>query len=171
MIVSENTNTPIVSLEVINRESPYKVRYYKKREEVLYFTTSKSLEYVITFVWDQTLNIPNMYQLVIEEIHQTHASHDPLIEKTIMTIVKSFLEKENNILAFVCDCSDRHETARNFLFNKWFVKYNDNRFYKWDGIVNAEENIFYSSIICNKKHKDYLFIKSTFYNFVSELQK
>lgn len=171
MIALENANTPIVSLEVINRESPYKVTYYNKREEILYFSTSKGLEYVITFVLDKTLNIPNMYQLVVEEIYQTHASYDPLIEKTIISIIESFLNEENNILAFVCDSSDRHETARNYLFNKWFLKHNDNRFYKWDGIVNAEENIYYSSLICNKKHTDYLSIKSTFYSFVSDLQK
>lgn len=171
MIVLENTNAPIVSLEVINRESPYKVTYYNKREEILYFSTSKGLEYVITFVLDKTLNIPNMYQLVVEEIYQTHASYDPFIEKTIITIIESFLDEENNILAFVCDSSDRHETARNYLFNKWFLKYNDNRFYKWDGIVKAEENVYYSSLICNKKHADVLSVKSTFYKFVSDLQK
>jgi len=81
MIYSENTNTPIVSLEVINNESPYKVTYYNKREEVLYFSTSKGLEYIITFVCDQTLNIPNMYQLVIEEIYQIHSSYDPFHRK------------------------------------------------------------------------------------------
>lgn len=171
MIVSENTNTPIVSLEVINRESPYKVTYYKKREEILYFSTSKGLEYIITFVLDKILNIPNMYQLVVEEKYQTHAAYDPSIEKTIIAIIKSFLNNETNVLAFVCDSSDRHDTARNYLFNKWFIKYNDNNFYKWDGVINAEGNVYYSSLICNRKHPDFLAVKSNFYSFVSELQK
>ena len=171
MITSKNTNIPIVSLEFINKESPYKVTYYNKREEILHFSTSKGLEYVITFVLDKTLNIPNMYQLVVEEIYQTHASYDPLIEKTIIAIIESFLDKEYNILAFVCDSSDKHEKARNYLFNKWYLKYDNNRFYKWDGMIHTEENTYYSSLICNKKHMDYLSIKCLFYNFVSELQK
>ena len=171
MMIMENTNTPIVSLEVINREAPYKVTYYNNREEILYFSTSKGLVYVITFVVDQTLNIPKMYQLVVEEIYQTHASYDPLIEETIITIIKSFFQQENNVLAFVCDSSDKHEKARNYLFNKLFLKYNNNCFYKWDGVISADENTYYSSILCSKKHTDYLSVKSTFYNFVSELQK
>ena len=168
---TENNNTPIVSLDIINQTSPYKVTYYKEREEILYFSTSKGLEYVITFVLDKTLDIPNMYQLVIEELFQTHASYAPLIEKTIVSVIHAFFTDKMNVLAYVCDTSDKHEKARNYLFNKWFMRHNGNRYYKYDGIVNAMDNIYYSSIICSREHNNVLSIKTTFYNFVAELQK
>lgn len=64
-----NTEMDIVSLSEINTVTPYRVFYLFEKKEVLRFSTDKGLNYAVTFVLDKTLDLPNMYQLVIEEIN------------------------------------------------------------------------------------------------------
>ena len=51
-------------------------------------------------VKDDTLGIPNMYQLVIDEINHSHAPYDPAVKDTLNAILEKFLSKEMNVLAF-----------------------------------------------------------------------
>ncbi|MBQ4520292.1 MAG: hypothetical protein II999_06750 [Bacteroidaceae bacterium] len=162
----------IVSLSRVNSVAPYQVSYLSNKSEVLYFSTSKGLEYAVTFVLDKTLGFIDMYQLVIEEIHQSRAKYDISVEKTLIAIIEDFLMKDSHILAFVCDTSDSREAARHSLFNRWFLKYNKNSFYhKMDGIINAEGNMYYSSLIFNRNHPQCETIKSVYIDFIGELQK
>lgn len=167
-----NTEMDIVSLSEINTVTPYRVFYLFEKKEVLRFSTDKGLNYAVTFVLDKTLDLPNMYQLVIEEINQLHAEYDVSVEKTLMTIITNFLTNKLNILAFVCDTSDSREAARHALFNRWFLKNNkDLRFLKMDGIINAEGNMYYSSLIFSRNHPQQDIIKNTYIEFIGELQK
>ena len=166
------TERDIVSLSRINLSSPYQVSYLSNKNEVLYFSTSKGLEYAVTFVLDKTLGFSDMYQLVIEEIHQSRAKYDISVEKTLIAIIEDFLMNDSHILAFVCDTSDSREAARHALFNRWFLKYNKEACYqKMDGIINAEGNMYYSSLIFNQNHPQRKTIKSVYINFIGELQK
>ncbi|MBO4985121.1 MAG: hypothetical protein J6C87_05700 [Bacteroides sp.] len=89
-----------------------------------------------------------------------------------MTIITNFLTNKLNILAFVCDTSDSREAARHALFNRWFLKNNkDLRFLKMDGIINAEGNMYYSSLIFSRNHPQQDIIKNTYIEFIGELQK
>ena len=112
----------IVSLSRVNSVAPYQVSYLSNKSEVLYFSTSKGLEYAVTFVLDKTLGFIDMYQLVIEEIHQSRAKYDISVEKTLIAIIEDFLMNDSHILAFVCDTSDSRDAARHSLFNRWFLK-------------------------------------------------
>ena len=162
----------IVSLGRINSVVPYRVSYLSNKNEVLYFSTNKGLEYAVTFVLDKTLDFPDMYQLVIEEIHQSRAKYDISVEQTLIAIIEDFLVNDSHILAFVCDTSDSREAARHALFNRWFLKYNKESFYqKMDGIINAEGNMYYSSLIFNRNHPQCEAIKSVYIDFIGELQK
>lgn len=162
----------IVSLCRINSVAPYQVSYLSNKNEVLYFSTSKGLEYAVTFVLDKTLGFIDMYQLVIEEIHQSRAKYDISVEKTLIAIIEDFLKDDSHILAFVCDTSDSREAARHALFNRWFMKYNKESFYhKMDGIINAEGNMYYSSLIFKRSHPQHETIKAIYIDFIGELQK
>ena len=167
-----NTETNIVSLSEINAVAPYKVFYLFEKREVLHFSTNKGLNYAVTFVLDKTLDLPDMYQLVIEEINQLHAEYDEAVEKTLMAIISNFLANNLHILAFVCDTSDSREAARHALFNRWFLRNNKKmRFLKMDGVINTEGNMYYSSLIFNRSHPKRDFIKYTYIDFIGELQK
>lgn len=170
--MSLNTNEEIVSLGAINLVSPYTVTSLAGKKEVLCFSTKECLNYAVTFVKDDTLGIPNMYQLVIEEINHSHAPYDPAVKDTLIAILENFLSKEMNVLAFVCDTMDSREAARHALFNKWFLKYSGNSsLHKLDGIINAEGNMYYSSLICNKNNPFYNHIKLSYIGFIGDLQK
>lgn len=162
----------IVSLSRVNSVAPYQVSYLSNKNEVLYFSTNKGLEYAVTFVLDNTLGVANMYQLVIEEIHQSRAKYDISVEKTLIAIIEDFLTNDSHILAFVCDTSDSREATRHALFNRWFLKYNKKSYcQKMDGIINAEGNMYYSSLIFNQNHPLREMIKSIYIEFIGELQK
>ena len=162
----------IVSLSAINTTAPYRVSYLANKELVLCFTTIKGLCYAVTFVLDNTLGIPSMYQLVIEEINQSRAEYDPDVEKTLIAIIENFLSTDLHILAFVCDTTDEREAARHALFNRWYQRYSRKNLYsKLDGIVNAEGNMFYSSLIYSKNNPLHETIKSLYIDFIGELQK
>ena len=169
--MEEESEGEIVSLNVINRKAPYQVRFKENQSNVLQFITDKSLIYNITFVVDQTLALSNIFQFVIEEELQTHASHDPKVEQTIIAIADSFFLDKERVLSFVCDTKGSHEVARNLLFHKWFTKYNKKKLLKIDGVVHTEETTFYSSIICNQENTNIEIVKSTYMDLINELQK
>ena len=90
----------------------------------------------------------------------------------MIAIIEYFLTNESHILAFVCDTSDSREAARHALFNRWFLKYNKKSYcQKMDGIINAEGNMYYSSLIFNRNHPQRETIKSIYIEFIGELQK
>ncbi|MCD8182589.1 MAG: DUF6169 family protein [Bacteroides sp.] len=122
--MAEEPDRAIVSLNAINQKAPYHVLFKESQPNVLQFITDKGLIYNITFVVDRTLVLSNIFQLVIEEALQMHASHDPKIEQTIIAIVEDFFSDKERVLSFVCDTKGAHEVARNLLFHKWFTKYN-----------------------------------------------
>lgn len=169
--MEEESDSEIVSLNAINKKAPYHVQFKKNQPNVLQFITDKGLIYNITFVVDQTLALSNIFQLIVEEVLQIHASHDPKIEQTIIAIADSFFSNEERVLSFVCDTKGAHEFARNQLFHKWFIKYNTKDLLKIDGVVHTEETIFYSSIICSRRNPNFEIIQSTYKDLIVELQK
>ena len=66
---------------------------------------------------------------------------------------------------YVCDEKDKKQGIRNRLFNRWFKKYNNGGFDKFDLVF--EENTFVSAIIL-KENPFYIDFKQSFPNFGEE---
>ena len=167
----EGSKEEIVSLVAVNREAAYEVSFVESKQNVLLFVTDKGLVYNITFVVDNTLGLPHLYQLVIEEITGNRASHDVKVEQTLVAVLNSFLADAKRVLTFVCDTRDMHEKARNKLFHRWYLKYRKIEWEKLDGVVCAEESVYYSSVIYNRNNPNTISIQETYTELISELQK
>ncbi len=161
----------IVSVDVINIVSPYHVRVHKTNKQILTFTTDNALVYQISFFVDESLFVENVYQFVIEEINDTHASHDWKIEQTVVAILNSFFQHLDHSLAFVCDTKGDYASARNYLFARWFRKYAGSQLIKLDGIVYAEDDTYYTSVITRIDNPNLELLKANYSNYIGELQK
>lgn len=110
-----------LSLDIINKKSPYLVKQADDGDYV--FQTSKGVIYGVGFIENDPLGGCETYQLSISNQNNKHASYDPDVKNTTLTIVEEFFSKNLDGLLYLCDTSDSREAARNRLFLSWFEKY------------------------------------------------
>ena len=161
----------IVSVDAINITSPYHVHVQEGGRHVLTFTTNYALVYQISFFIDESLYVKDVYQFVIEEVNDTHSVHDAKIEQTIVAILTSFFQNPEHSLAFVCDTKQGYASARNHLFQRWFRKYAGSQLIKLDGVIYAEGDVYYTSIITRKDNPNLELLRSNYSNYIELLQK
>lgn len=95
----------------------------------------------------------------------TNFTYDDRTAETIIYIFSQKLIHDNYIILFVCDEKDNRQINRNRLFNRWFKKYNDGNFDKFDLVF--EENTFVSAILL-KENPFYIDFKQSFPNLGEE---
>ncbi|MDZ7933851.1 MAG: DUF6169 family protein [Emticicia sp.] len=98
-------------------------------------------------------------------ISSTDFTFDKKTAETIIYILADYLSQDDYIVMYVCDEKDKKQGVRNRLFNRWFKKYNNGSFDKFDLVF--EENTFVSSII-SKKNPFYIDFKQSFPNLGEE---
>ncbi len=92
-------------------------------------------------------------------LSNTNFTYDLRTAQTVIFILSEYLSQGNNIILFVCDEKDSRQANRNRLFNRWFQKYNDGSFDKFDLVF--EENTFVSAVL-SKNNPFYVDFTQTF---------
>ena len=159
-------------VDEINLYAPYQVFEGDEANSLIFFTDSE-LEYVVSFVKDETLDdCNNIFQFLIEAKSSSHSNNDTNVSETIACIAKAFFSHHPDyMLTFVCDISDFRQAARQRLFSRWFQKFNQDEYEKFDWQIETEDCTFYASMIGCKEY-DYLYeYKIAFGEFVTSLQK
>lgn len=62
---------------------------------------------------------------------------DKRIALTVATIITRFLNKNENVVVYICDNSDNHEKARFHKLTHWFKQYNDGNILQLKGVIRA----------------------------------
>lgn len=84
----------LYSLIQINEKSPYRVLEYE--EDTACFITDNGVVYMVGFISETNMQIPNAYQLFITPKGRVkHVGPDVKIGQTVAEIVKSFLRNNN----------------------------------------------------------------------------
>ncbi len=87
---------------------------------------------------------------------------DEQVKNTIIYLITEFLGKEENVLIFVCDSSDKKALPRKSLFDKWH-KYSELvNIHKQDfEIIGGQEEKIFASALLNKSNSDFEMIIET----------
>lgn len=159
-------------LEEINSFAPYQVFEYDNANS-LYFCSDGGYEYVISFIKDETLDdCNNIFQFLIEAKTSPRSNNDVKVGETIACIAKAFFYHHSDyMLTFVCDISDSRQAARQRLFTRWFQKFNQNRYLKFDWQVKTADSVFYASMIGCKEYPLLESYREAFSDFISSLRK
>ena len=79
---------------------------------------------------------------------KTKIKADPRVKGTIALAISNFFRKHSNLIAFVCDSTDKREAGRKKLFDKWFNDLNKlNELEKYDGKVHNGDFEIINTII------------------------
>lgn len=135
-------------------------------KELYIFTTSKSINYELSFVEDNLLNyeeptIENIYQFVLVKVGSENESnsYDVEIAPTVRNVINAFFQnKPNSTLIYSCDNYDGKGRCRSIIFNRWFREFSiaDSKYTKIDSkIVIPESSTIYSSLILHQENDQY----------------
>ena len=159
-------------IDEINAFAPYQVFEGDESNSLIFFSKTE-LEFVVSFIKDESLDdCQNVFQFLIEAKTSVHSGNDTEVGETIACIAKAFFHQHSDyMLTFVCDVSDSRQAARHRLFDRWFSKFNQNIYIKYDWAISTESCTFYASLIGCKEYTYLESYKQAFGNLVSSLQK
>lgn len=134
------------------------------------FTTDLNLTYKVTFNdLSDNLNTNGNYNVIefaffcVDKV--TKFKYDARISITLLDLLRKFLEKNQDVLLFVCDANDGKARCRKITFNKWIKedKGITNIATKHDASF-GDQGIYYCSLIVGKDHPFRDIIVSDFLN-------
>ena len=135
------------------------------------FTTKNQIAYSIAFIDDGTLNsissieIKNVYQVVIEKNSEELEPFDIQVFLTIDLIIRNFFKNIENALIYVCSNNDGKDELRFKTFSRWYNKSQQKEFIcKVDNVLQFDEfdTIIYTSLLYHINHKNIEQIINTF---------
>lgn len=156
----------------INAFAPYHVYETKEANSIIFFSDS-GIKIVVSFIKDEIMEeCDNIYQFLVETQSSQRSPNDPKVGETIACIAKAFFYHHSDcLLTFVCDISDTKQAARQRLFSRWFQKFNQNKYCKYDWVINTEDCVFYASMMACKEFPYLEDYRNAYEEFVASLQK
>jgi hypothetical protein len=93
------------------------------------------------------------YQIILQNVENTRAPHDPKIEQTVLAIIDEFFRSNQHVLLYICDTSDGKESGRNRLFLRWFERHaTPGRFTICTANAKVEDEMVYIAIIVDNNN-------------------
>ena len=156
-----------ISVEAVNRRSPYKVE--QEDDAVFSFKTKHGIVYTVGFVWDISFFDEGVYQFFINNISGQTAERDDNLSETVRAIIEEFFAQKEPVMLYICDTTDRRQASRDRLFQIWFNTYILNEGYTLHSESMTIDNIrYFSSIILRKDHPMHNEVISSFHDFIVE---
>jgi hypothetical protein len=149
-------------------QNPYEIG---SDEQGYFFTTDLNVTYRIVF--DDLDQIFNQYPTLQGRVFSYSfypltdftgkVKADLRIKQTIAYSISNFFTKNDNLIVFVCDSSDRREMCRKKLFDRWFGEFNaEDVLEKYAGSVQSEDYRITNAIIMKADLTDKDFVIKTF---------
>jgi Family of unknown function (DUF6169) len=144
--------------------------YERINNDTYHFFNDFGVKYEVYFA-DGQYYFENMYfkhylkVFGFRPISSSDFSFDKKTAQTIVTILNDYLNQDDYIVMYICDESDKKQSIRSRLFNRWFNQYNDSSFEKVDLVF--EERTFVSAIL-SKQNSFYIDFKQNFPNLGEE---
>lgn len=140
----------------------YPFELFKNRDSFAYlFITDERVIYEVQFKYSPYIfegfeDVANkLYEFVLLPVEGKTSDKlpDKLIAPTVAIIIKDFLQKQENIVIYICDSSDGKEATRSRKFNQWFEFFSNVSFIKFDvQLADSKSNatIYMSMILKNE---------------------
>lgn len=160
----------LYSLAHINLTSPYRVLEYE--ENTACFITDSGVVYMVGFVAETNMNIPNAYQFFITPKGRTkHVGTDIKIGQTVAEIVKSFFRNNDNVLVYICDTSDKMQAARNRKFKIWFQHYAEMEEFEFvSELMDVGDDEYFTAMILKSSHPHLTSTVDAFHQYFHDLR-
>lgn len=128
------------------------------------FLTDGDVHYSVGFMLDQdTLQLPDCYELIIANINNKKSHSDHKLRDTVLAIVDEFFRVNNYTLLYICETGDGKQALRNRLFQNWFSHYDKKEaFVFMSSSIVAEGIVNYATIIVRNDNPNLSAIISTF---------
>lgn len=134
-----------ISLEDINRKSPYEITLNNGDFD---FITDTGTRYSVSFLEDVPLGGCDTYQFGFRKREDTRGGYDANVKDTLIAIIEQFFIENEDVLLYICDTSDGREAKRNRLFVRWFEEFaTPERFTMKTANATIEGEGFYAAII------------------------
>lgn len=161
----------LYSLTHINQTAPYRVLEYE--EDTACFITDSGVVYMVGFIAETNMDIPNAYQLFITPKGRIkHVGTDSKIGQTVAEIVKSFFRNNDNVLVYICDTSDRMQAARNRKFKMWFRQYTKmDKFEFVSERMNVGDDEYFAAMIIKNSHPKSATTIDLFHQYFHDLRE
>lgn len=148
----KNSKNLVLNLQPYNFIS-YKPDYYT-------FITTNGCEYhCYFFVFDAAFSqYPDLstkvfgFNLELRVKPEGEIGLDKRIAETVVTILKEFLNKEENAVVYICDNSDQREKARFHKFTNWFRTYDDGSIIQLKGVIRAGNTNILNTMLIHKNN-------------------
>jgi Family of unknown function (DUF6169) len=145
------------------------------------FMTDSGISYDVAFVKAETyfqsseLFVNRTFELIIQpnkEQINIKPLKDSKLPPTIVAIFLHFFKNYERIVVFSCDTTDRKQAARHRKFSDWFLRFNDDTFLKFDGIIDdkSNDNQYYMSMILRNDNPDKIEIEEAFSMLIDDLK-
>lgn len=141
--------------------SPYKLEGSAKANHY-YFTSRYGLRYFFHFLpgpehfspKDPLQSIIFEFGFGIDAEERLKLPKDSRVKDTVIFHIDRFFENKDNVLYYICDSTDNKHYSRKRLFDRWFLKYDNQHFEKHDYSIPVDINIppILVSVIFFKNH-------------------
>lgn len=112
----------LIDIEEINKHSPYPLKIEENLS--LIFISDRDIKYRISFSEDSgTLNGLIAYYFMFAAENRPKRGQrffDKKVRETIFCVISNFLSLNNQVVIYICDGRDHHESERSRLFHAWY---------------------------------------------------
>ena len=84
-----------------------------------FFTTKHDLKYIVALTTNDSLGVKAFYLNIYPEDEKTISPIDFWIKNTVIDIIGRILNKEENVIIYVCESLDGKEEKRHNAFTRW----------------------------------------------------
>ncbi len=136
--------------------------YSQNNEKHFQFTTSNQITYLIKiskaeFRFEtKCLSCSNIEEIAFFPVGEDNFVFDPYISNTIIKFIKKYIELYSVPLIFMCDSIDNREKSRFYLFNRWFLRNDSYKEYKYETrIYEFDSYTLYCGILAKKSESNF----------------
>jgi len=110
-----------LDLSKVNVVSPYTVWC---SGEDYHFITDNDILYVVNFEKDENIEF-GAYWFNLTNIKNKKCTNDYKLQLDVICIIEEFLNKNPDILLYICDSANRQQAMRSRLFLRWFNSFRE----------------------------------------------
>ena len=156
-----------LSAEEINQTSPYQVTQVD--ELSVRFCTQNGVHYWVGLLRDIFILTENGYYLYLTNESETKGE-DPLVYGTMVAIIANFFaHSASDAMLYICSPSDSRQAARARLFEMWFNKTEEAKYFTLNTYSDIDEGVkYFYGIILRKDNPEHDKIIDIFLDFFTD---
>lgn len=160
-----------------NPQNRYEFVFAVGEQNVYFFSTTNDAAYQVKFVpsdylfatyTDIQIQAVEMIISVTQSDTVKKFPADALISQTIAAIFHDFFRLRRQVVVYVCDTSDKRQSARARKFDAWFYAYNTAHLAKIDRTIPDGERFTFISMILHNQHPNRTQVIEAFFDLGEE---